>query len=206
MKKLLLSILIITSSYTANSQNLQNAVWFGTHPPSPNLYFKFWNDTLFYSTSGGAYTVMSKFTASGGQMNIFDIMSGSMCSDTGHYNYTINGTSLSFQVITDVCASRRNTLVNYAWTLISTGINEQLPENFISISPNPIQSGIVNLSLKEITAEDNKLIIYDATGKEVFTKIISDQNTALDLNEFQSGIYLLRFTNQSGTITRKIIK
>jgi Secretion system C-terminal sorting domain len=206
MKKLLLSILIIASSFAANSQNLQNAVWFGTHPPSPNLYFKFWNDTLFYSTSGGAYTVMSKFTASGGQMNIFDIMVGSMCSDTGHYNYTINGTSLSFQVITDVCSSRRNTLVNYSWTLISTGINEQLPENFISIYPNPIQSGIVNLSLMEITSGDNKLFIYDATGKEVYTKNINDHNTTLDLSELQRGIYLLRLTNQLGTSSRKIIK
>lgn len=206
MKKLLLSILICASSFAASSQNLQNAVWFGTHPPSPNLYFKFWNDTLFYSTSGGSYAVMSKFTASGGQMNIFDIMSGSMCSDTGKYNYTISGTSLSFQVITDVCASRRNTLVNYSWTLISTGLNDQEKSNNISIAPNPIEGGLVNISLLNQNGSDNKISIYTSSGLLLKELNIEGQNASIDVSEIPSGLYFVRVTNREGTFIQKIIK
>lgn len=207
MKKLLLSLLITFTSLFAGAQNLQNSIWFGTHPPSPNLYFKFGNDTLFYSTSGGSYTTMSKFTASAGQMAIFDIMAGSLCSDTGHYSYSIASNILSFQAINDICSSRRNTLVNYTWHLVSaTGINELSTETKFSISPNPAENGITKITINNFSAGNNMISIFDLSGRMVFSQPIYQPETTLDLAELPQSSYILKFSTKNSTTSSLFVK
>lgn len=71
----------------------------------------------------------------------------------------------------------------------------------VRIYPNPVLD-IAHISIPEnITI--SSLVIYDINGR--FIKQSTNQNK-IDIDSLKSGVYLLKLTTTSGTITQKIIK
>ncbi|MBL4652215.1 MAG: T9SS type A sorting domain-containing protein, partial [Flavobacteriales bacterium] len=72
----------------------------------------------------------------------------------------------------------------------------------ISIYPNPT-TGIFTIELENNNT--TQVSIQDITGKEVFATIIEEAQYTIDISHLKSGNYLLRLSNNKGTMNRKLI-
>ncbi|NVN94751.1 MAG: S8 family peptidase [Bacteroidetes bacterium] len=95
---------------------------------------------------------------------------------------------------------------------IYAGTNVYVPsveaDTKIKVYPNPFNS-IVNIEFKDINASDILISVCDILGKEVKHLSIANQkegSISIDLQNFQSGVYFVRFNNQSSNKFFKIIK
>ena len=81
---------------------------------------------------------------------------------------------------------------------------EQLAENAVSIFPNPTKNKRFNIKLNNLTGETT-ILIYNVIGsviKEFKTNSIEEN---VNLASHSSGLYLVKFTNNNKSITKKII-
>jgi len=81
--------------------------------------------------------------------------------------------------------------------------NEQIE---YSLYPNPTQD-VLCLSLNSPVDAHSKVSIFNINGEVLISKIITDQNTILDLSKIPSGVYLCQiYYNGKSLTTSKIIK
>ena len=76
------------------------------------------------------------------------------------------------------------------------GINEISSEG-ISVYPNP-SNGVFNINVEN----NYNLEVFDITGRVINTRTLTG-NTSIELNT--SGVYFLRFSNEKGSFTQKVI-
>ena len=73
----------------------------------------------------------------------------------------------------------------------------------VHVYPNP-SSG--KLFIKMDNAVNSDLFLLDIRGKVVLHKLMEiNGNNEIDLSSFAKGLYLLKISNESGTLTKKII-
>lgn len=103
-----------------------------------------------------------------------------------------------------------NPIVDNGWTavdnvtLTSNGSSASLEDNTnkFKFYPNP-SNGIITISNAEL---GSSIEVLDATGRIVSTKIITTENTNIDLSENISGIYFVQIQTASGDLaTKKLI-
>ena len=82
------------------------------------------------------------------------------------------------------------------------GVNDQELETEITIYPNPVLNKL-NLQFNSIT--NNSLTLYDSTGQEMLTLLVSKQNETVDLTELDSGFYFLKIMCENKILIKKII-
>lgn len=85
------------------------------------------------------------------------------------------------------------------------GINETTSNTSISIYPNPAtdQLNLVGIDTKEIVA----LQIFDLIGKVIYSTDINSESITIDVNNFNSGSYLIRFLDADGvSVTKRFVK
>lgn len=204
MKKSFLLLLLLTAFIQGNSQSLSNTSWLGTKPPSPNIWFQFGNDTLFYTLTGSGYAPLSVFTSGNGLFSIFDLPGASLCTDTGDYTFVINGNHLVFSLVSDICSSRRNNLLNYTWTQIGgTGISDLQNQNEVSIYPNPVQD---KLNLQSKFASIEKVTIYNLLGEKMLSLNSENANCQIDVSTFQSGVYFVEVFSDGQRSMKKVVR
>jgi hypothetical protein len=85
-----------------------------------------------------------------------------------------------------------------------TNINEAKLE-VLSIYPNPTNSTIT-IDLGESITDNATIEIIDLLGKNLYLKEVSTKTNQINLEKFSNGIYIVKFSNSNGIITRKIIK
>jgi N-acetylneuraminic acid mutarotase len=78
-----------------------------------------------------------------------------------------------------------------------TGIEKEIPENAFSIFPNPMKT-TATIELKNSSAEDHHLQIFDAQGKLVREENFSGTAFTLERNNLPAGIYLCRLISGDG--------
>ncbi|NOZ33954.1 MAG: T9SS type A sorting domain-containing protein [Chlorobi bacterium] len=105
-----------------------------------------------------------------------------------------DGTNADVNALSD--ASSEITLVD-----TSTDI-KNLFTNKLHISPNPTQ-GILKINSKNLT--NCKIDVFNVTGKIIYSSIISQEKTIIDISDNPSGIYLIRIYNNSDSYTGKVI-
>lgn len=196
MKKHLLILSLVFAFSIGKSQNLANTEWLGTNPPSPNLWFHFSTDTLYYSLSPTGFTPISVYTASNGQFAIFDLPGASLCTDTGFYNYSIVAPNLFFTLINDNCVSRKNTLLDYNWIQIPTGVDEMSASSEIVISQNPGED-FFNIVLPGKMKGDKEISLFDINGRIVFHENSEENTIRIDIGFLSNGMYIGRLYNSS---------
>ncbi len=95
---------------------------------------------------------------------------------------------------------------NWSQTTVLDLIEElgltELDRNQFSIYPNPVRD-IINIQLNK-DLQINDISIFDMGGKRVFSSKLNE--TAYDLNQLNSGIYILNLTTNKGKASYKLIK
>jgi endonuclease I len=91
--------------------------------------------------------------------------------------------------------------VNLIWgTLLSN--SEYSLNNQTTIYPNPTVGNFIQIINKDIVT----IKIYSILGKELLKKTIYPENSQLDISSINRGIYIVKISNNSSSITRKFIK
>ena len=83
------------------------------------------------------------------------------------------------------------------------GLEESLLNQSISVYPNP-SSGMVNIDITDYQ-KDITLSVNDLYGKQYFNQKIEGNHITLDNLNLSSGVYILNFTSQRATTSRKLI-
>jgi len=73
--------------------------------------------------------------------------------------------------------------------------------NSISIFPNPATDVVIITNVL-----NTNILIYDISGKIIFSKNNCNKTEKFNFNNFNSGIYLIKIQSKDGIITKKIIK
>ncbi|MBF8151285.1 leucine-rich repeat protein [Winogradskyella sp. F6397] len=99
------------------------------------------------------------------------------------------------------CESERVQIVVTVEEVLSIADNDQMQS--IKVFPNPTNG---NVSIVIPNAQESKVTVYDINGRLLINKVSTDANFSIDLNQYQSGVYILRINiNQNETI-KQIIK
>ena len=75
----------------------------------------------------------------------------------------------------------------------------------LSVSPNPAKQ-YLDLILNEDLAQNAKCEIFDTSGKVVFNYKLKSKTTNINIEKLVKGNYILKVTNGTKRITKKIIK
>lgn len=114
------------------------------------------------------------------------------------YNGTLTGFALT-GVASNWAAGSSIATGNTCATLSSSDFEN---DNVITIYPNP-SNGIFNLE----SQENMSIEVYDIIGKLILSQKLSVGTNSFDISNFNSGVYLLKVTNDNGNIqTHKLIK
>jgi len=89
---------------------------------------------------------------------------------------------------------------------IETGISEISNiknESDISLSPNPLSTGLLSIKLPE---DATRLSIFDVTGKIVYQEKVTRNEYLIDQSVFKSkGVYVVNVITSTNSITKKLI-
>ena len=86
----------------------------------------------------------------------------------------------------------------------TTAVKKQIgAEPVVNVYPNPVNNGKLNFDLSENRYET--FSIHDITGKTVQRGLVESTRQTIDVSEINKGIFFIRFTGETGSVTRKII-
>jgi len=90
---------------------------------------------------------------------------------------------------------------------ISTGVVNTANFNNITIYPNP-SIGLYTISFDKTAGQNFTIEVMDLTGKTLKTIQVNSNTglTQLNLQDVADGVYLVRITNENGTVIKKLIK
>jgi len=84
------------------------------------------------------------------------------------------------------------------------GIIENNIEKFV-VYPNPTENRIT-VDLGNNYIKNSSIEIINLLGKSIYHNNVSQQINNIDLSNYSNGIYFIKFSNKTGSITHKIIK
>lgn len=94
-----------------------------------------------------------------------------------------------------------------AQTAKNNGIVEQVKtENTlekVQIYPNPVTSGKIYINSESNTFKTIEL--YDMLGKRIFSTDMNNYQKEINVSHLKAGVYIMKVTEKSNNITRKII-
>jgi hypothetical protein len=76
--------------------------------------------------------------------------------------------------------------------------------NTFSISPNPGRAKL-NLKLSKLGTNTN-LEVFDVLGKRIYANRLTDVASSIDVSKWNSGVYLVRVSNDTGVQTKRFVK
>ncbi len=82
--------------------------------------------------------------------------------------------------------------------------NILLPENSISIYPNPTNNKKINIKLNDLEG-DSKVLIYNTIGSLVKNFNTSKSFIPVSLSDFSKGMYIVKVINKNKSIAKKLI-
>ena len=154
------------------------------------------------SQESGDWTLVSNTVSSGTRTIV-----ATRANDTGNSNdYTFSASAGSLTVIWAIGSSTEYAYhsVRGATALsVSLGISEN---NLLSFEmyPNPV-SDLLNIQLPTGT-EKAEVSVFDYTGRLVSSKIISSNDTAIDVQKISRGIYIIRVATNTKIGVQRFIK
>jgi len=125
---------------------------------------------------------------------------------TFRVNITDNVTSIQTEITDPFIAmyiDPDNWIINSNGS-ITVGTPELEQELKVAIGPNPFKNHL-QIRFNQETKNLKEIIIYDLSGKEVYSNII-DGSSSIDLSELESGAYLAQILSEGSTVTKKILK
>jgi hypothetical protein len=83
----------------------------------------------------------------------------------------------------------------------SIGLDEFV--NFVKVYPNP-NSGVFTLEFDHSKGEEAAIRVLNSSGKLVYTSILTQPKTIIDLGDLARGLYLVEITNGTNVLIQKI--
>lgn len=88
----------------------------------------------------------------------------------------------------------------------AAGVFETATGNAPVIYPNPVVNGKLNLDFSKHNPKEVSIKVIDTFGRIVYTSLVNKPTTeSLDMGKLNAGVYLVSFTNEFGTSTKKIV-
>jgi hypothetical protein len=90
---------------------------------------------------------------------------------------------------------------------VPLGVQESTIQNF-TLYPNP-NNGDFNVQFNSTSLENIELSVYDVRGRQIYWNSYANNgffNENIQLNNLQSGVYLVKVKDGKNEITKKIIK
>ena len=107
--------------------------------------------------------------------------------DNGTTGFVMDSTLEGVYFITADCQQRLGVDDNFAAQVL--------------LYPNPVTDGVINIQTP--ISGEKQVIVYDMLGKKLIdTELLENQ---LDLASLQSGVYLLRLTQEGSSVTKKLV-
>lgn len=85
-----------------------------------------------------------------------------------------------------------------------SAVNETNFNNKVSISPNPIENGIMNISLNDFSTTNAQIKIFDLCGKSLLKTKITESGQ-INVSQLQKGTYIVSVELLNGIANKKIV-
>lgn len=123
---------------------------------------------------------------------------GNTAKASRSYTFT-KGPNADVQTPTD---DANFTGISLAWNPSGAGVNEVTEPIQVSISPNPSNTGIIEVGFNEATS----ITVYDMAGAEILVvPVINEQKKTLNLTGVPNGIYFVEVTNGKYSVKEKLV-
>jgi len=76
---------------------------------------------------------------------------------------------------------------------------DKTESNILGLYPNPATSQIY-------VSKPGTMAIYSVTGQLVFSQLVANKTTAININQLKSGVYIVKLNTATGVLTEKLIK
>ena len=176
---------------TGQTRNIQNNVFYGTHPSNepadPN---KLTTNPLFVNPGQGTAGINALLDGYKLQVNSPALASGRVITTNGGRDFWMNN-------VNSITAPNRGAYQGAG--LLS---NESWESNSVKVYPNPVK-GILNLSYSEGI---NSVKVINMLGQELLSKEVNAATAQIDLSNFTNGTYLVQMTSGETTKSVRIIK
>ncbi|WP_198520097.1 T9SS type A sorting domain-containing protein [Lacinutrix sp. Bg11-31] len=152
----------------------------------------------YYAT--GTHTVTSK----AGSTESWD--SGFIASGAGvTYSRVFTSIGTNPYECTPHPGSMNGTITVVAEGILSTPQFEA-PTKF-SIYPNPCND-VMNINIPTLTDKGLQLEVFDVLGKKVYSQLLSELSSSVNIAKWNSGLYLVRLSSpdQDITLTKRFVK
>jgi hypothetical protein len=129
--------------------------------------------------------------------NFQAVIDSSQFTETWQYDSTAQQEVYYAQIIID------GDTVNNTWAKDSnatTGIKNITPASGLSVYPNPANTRL-NVVVDN-PVSDGKVEIYNTIGELVYQSPINDKTTTIQTSQWNDGLYAVRVSSSSGTVTR----
>ena len=151
---------------------------------------------------GQSWVIIVGDSAIYGSFNNFQaIVDSSQFSERWYYD------SLSSQVVYYAKIIIDSKTVDYAWgidTATNTGINEvQSNVAGMAVYPNPSNTKM-NVVLESMPV-NGKIEVYNIMGEMVYQSAIYDKSTSVTTAQWSEGLYAVRISTDSGTVSRSFV-
>ena len=191
MKKTLLLFFTIIS-FTLSAQTTHNLDWANDGSSNNQQITIDVGDTIIWTWGSGTHNLRAT--------------SGTESFDSGYFTGAGNTFTYTFNQVwsTDYVCDPHAGNMNGTVTVTSTaGISEN---NLLSFEmyPNPV-SDLLNIQLPTGT-EKAEVSVFDYTGRLVSSKIISSNDTAIDVQKISRGIYMIRVATNTKIGVQRFIK
>ena len=191
MKKTLL-LFFTMISFTLSAQTTHNLDWANDGSSNNQQITIDVGDTIIWTWGSGTHNLRAT--------------SGTESFDSGYFTGAGNTFTYTFNQVgsTDYVCDPHAGNMNGTVTVTSTaGISEN---NLLSFEmyPNPV-SDVLNIQLPTGT-EKAEISVFDYTGRLVSSKIISSNDTAIDVQKISRGIYMIRVATNTKIGVQRFIK
>jgi len=191
MKKTLLLFFTIIS-FTLSAQTTHNLDWANDGSSNNQQITIDVGDTIIWTWGSGTHNLRAT--------------SGTESFDSGYFSGAGNTFTYTFNQVgsTDYVCDPHAGNMNGTVTVTSTaGISKN---NLLSFEmyPNPV-SDVLNIQLPTGT-EKAEISVFDYTGRLVSSKIISSNDTAIDVQKISRGIYMIRVATNTKIGVQRFIK
>ena len=191
MKKTLLLFFTIIS-FTLSAQTTHNLDWANDGSSNNQQITIDVGDTIIWTWGSGTHNLRAT--------------SGTESFDSGYFTGAGNTFTYTFNQVgsTDYVCDPHDGNMNGTVNVTSTaGISEN---NLLSFEmyPNPV-SDLLNIQLPTGT-EKAEVSVFDYTGRLVSSKIISSNDTAIDVQKISRGIYMIRVATNTKIGVQRFIK
>jgi hypothetical protein len=129
----------------------------------------------------------------------YSVSTGLIPGATGQwYVPTANGTYYDIAILGSCTSDTSNLLV-----VINTSVKNYSDKNSIMVYPNPAGDFFY---IEQPTTGEASIKLFDASGKLIYSSIIRDKKSKIDIDNLVVGIYSLQYNNNSTISVVKIVK